>query len=379
MTRPRQDIPPAARRRVPSAWRRRGRSPMTGAGPDRRAARLPALLSALQAAGIDPGTPELMPDTGLAHDHVRLGGTGWIARLPKQSQMQLGAAENLAYQAACFERASASGHAPRLRPCCRPPRRCPAAGSSWRRSRGAPRGCPATCRRSWRRSRRSMACRCPRRPRARRCSTRPIRSPICWRKSTRRPRICRPRTADTRAIIERHLKALRDLAGAAARPPQRLISFDAHPGNFLITPSGRAVLVDLEKARYSAPPLDLAHATLYTSTTWDVASHAVLSPHEVAQACHDWLAHLPEAERAAQRGWILPMRRAMWLWSMTWCAKWRVLSDADAQAGPEGEDWASDKSEAALIAHVRTRVDHYLDPETASRIDREFGLLADLV
>jgi hypothetical protein len=50
---------------------------------------------------------------GLAHDHVRLIGTGYLARIPKQSQMQLGADENLVYQQACFDRASAAGHAPR--------------------------------------------------------------------------------------------------------------------------------------------------------------------------------------------------------------------------------------------------------------------------
>lgn len=34
-----------------------------------------------------------MPDTGLAHDHIwirRRHGPDWVARLPKQSQMQLG-------------------------------------------------------------------------------------------------------------------------------------------------------------------------------------------------------------------------------------------------------------------------------------------------
>lgn len=188
-------------------------------GQDRRVSRLPALKQALDAAGIDPGTPELMADTGLAHDHVRLGGTGWIARLPKQSQMQLAPAENLAYQAACFERASASGHAPRL--------------------------------------------------------------------------------------------------------------------------------------------------------------YAVLPPEEVAEACRHWLGCMPGPERAAFSPWILPMRRAMWLWSMTWCAKWRVLSGREAKTSQDGEDWAAGKSEADLIAHVRGRVDHYLDPRTAERLDSEFDLLAD--
>src|SRR4051794_8744227 len=55
-----------------------------------------------------------MPDKGLAHHHVRLRGRGIVARIPKQSQMNLDAHENLSYQAACFQRASAGGHAPHL-------------------------------------------------------------------------------------------------------------------------------------------------------------------------------------------------------------------------------------------------------------------------
>jgi hypothetical protein len=55
-----------------------------------------------------------LPDTGLAHDHVRIGDTGTLAQVPKQSQLGLAAAENLDYQAACFARASASGHVPHL-------------------------------------------------------------------------------------------------------------------------------------------------------------------------------------------------------------------------------------------------------------------------
>ncbi|NJS35987.1 MAG: hypothetical protein HC765_05335 [Brachymonas sp.] len=63
---------------------------------------------------------------GLAHDHIRLAGTGLLARIPKQSQMQLPALENLQYQQACFHRASAAGFAPQclriITPCARLPR-----------------------------------------------------------------------------------------------------------------------------------------------------------------------------------------------------------------------------------------------------------------
>ena len=55
-----------------------------------------------------------MADKGLAHWHFRLPGTGWIARVPKQSQMNLPAEANLAYQSACFVRAAPSGHTPKL-------------------------------------------------------------------------------------------------------------------------------------------------------------------------------------------------------------------------------------------------------------------------
>ena len=57
---------------------------------------------------------EALPDKGLAHVHLRLAGTGLLARLPKQSQLGLGAADHLAYEAACFARAQPGGHTPRL-------------------------------------------------------------------------------------------------------------------------------------------------------------------------------------------------------------------------------------------------------------------------
>jgi thiamine kinase-like enzyme len=348
---------------------------VTEVAADRRAALLRALMAALDAGGHAPGLPEFLPDTGLAHDHIRLGGTGRLARLPKQSQMRLDAADNLAYQAACFTRASASGHAPRLHAVLPPSQALPRGGLIVQEIKGRaarrPEDLPAIMEAL-------AAIHALPVPEARA----PLLDPadpladLLAEIGAQAQHLSAAHPA-TSAVIETHIAALRRLSESDARPPKRLISFDAHPGNFLITPEGRAVLVDLEKARYSAPPLDLAHATLYTSTTWDVASHAVLSLEEVAGACHHWLDCLPEAERVAFAQWILPMRRAMWLWSMTWCAKWRALSGAEAKATQDGEDWAAAKSEAALIAHVRGRVDHYLDPETAERLDSEFGLLAD--
>jgi thiamine kinase-like enzyme len=352
---------------------------MTEAAPDRRAALLRALMVALKAEGQAPGLPELMPDTGLAHDHIRLRGTGRIARLPKQSQMRLGAAENLAYQAACFTRASVSGHAPRLYAELPPSQALPRGGLIVEEIEGRAARLPEDLPAIMAALAAIHALPVPE------AGARPplldAADPLADLRAEieAQAEYLPAAPADTRAILQTHIAALRDLANDVPRPPKRLISFDAHPGNFIVTPSGRAVLVDLEKARYSAPPLDLAHATLYTSTTWDVASHAVLTPEDVAGACRHWLACLPEAARAPLAPWIIPMRQAMWLWSMTWCAKWRVLSGAEAKATQDGEDLAADKSEAALIAHVRGRVDHYLDPEMAARMDEGFAHLAGLL
>jgi thiamine kinase-like enzyme len=168
------------------------------------------------------------------------------------------------------------------------------------------------------------------------------------------------------------MAALLALCAGAARPATCLISFDAHPGNFLIRADGSAVLVDLEKGRYGAPSLDLAHATLYTSTTWDVESAAELSVAEIAGFYAAWalVAGVPAAA-----AWHGALRRAMWLWSVTWCAKWRVLSAAPQRAGADGEDWSAAASDDALIAHVRERVDHYLSPGIVTRCLDEFAAL----
>ena len=75
-----------------------------------------ALRQALVSAHRPEATAELQPlaDSGLAHWHLRLVGSGLLARIPKQSQLGLDAAAHLAYEAACFERAAASGHTPGL-------------------------------------------------------------------------------------------------------------------------------------------------------------------------------------------------------------------------------------------------------------------------
>ncbi|MEJ7688525.1 MAG: phosphotransferase [Variovorax sp.] len=157
--------------------------------------------------------------------------------------------------------------------------------------------------------------------------------------------------------------------------PKRLIAFDAHPGNFLVRDDGTAVLVDLEKARYGMAPLDVAHATLVTSTTWDIESSAELTTREVIEAYRHWELALGSEAAGHARDWVVA-RAAMWLWSVTWCAKWRALSKRPRRHSADGEDWSGTMSEQQLSSHVRGRIDDYLSPQRVAFVIDELDALA---
>ncbi len=339
--------------------------------PDRLRAALLAVDHRWREVALEP-----MPDKGLAHHHVRLVGTGALARIPKQSQLGLGAAANLAYQRACFERASASGCTPRYLGC------LPASGNLPRGAllvqEIAGRGVllPADLQGMARTLASLHTLALP---------PVPARAPLLYAldpltaladEVTEQAAYVSAVSLDSEVALtlSRELSRLRRLCSAAARPERRLIAFDAHPGNFIVDAAGKAVLVDLEKCRYSYPGLDLAHATLYTSTTWDVDTRASLTVGELLEFYAAWSAVAGSAAAGAP-AWHVPLRRAMWLWSISWCVKWRALSSLPAAATADGEDWAAERSDAALVTHVRDRVDHYLSPGVVGQMLEEFDAL----
>ena len=341
------------------------------------------LTSALRAALAEAHSPwrdgvlEPLRDKGLAHDHVRLVGTGALARIPKQSQLGLAAADNLAYQSACFARAAAGGHAPQLLgmlpPSAHLPRGALIVEDIVGRAATLPGDLAAVVR--------ALAAlhALPLPPPEARAPLLNASDPLqalhdeITAQAQHLPAANVAPAVASAIAAER--AALRAACALAGRPPQCLIAFDGHPGNFIVRPDGAAVLVDLEKCRYSYPGLDLAHATLYTSTTWDVESRAVLDTQAVLQAYATWEGQVPPAVASAARPWHLPLRRAMWLWSVTWCAKWRALSANDAASRADGEDWSAARSDAALVKHVRDRVDEYLAPEVVAYVRDGFAEL----
>ena len=336
-----------------------------------------ALRAALRAHGLHAHADaplEPMADKGLAHLHLRLAGTGTLARVPKQSQLGLPAAEHLAYESACFERAQPSGHTPPLHAVLPPSPTLPHGALIVEEIVGRPahlpQDLPALV------DALAALHTLPLPPAAQRAPLRDAADPLAALRDEIEAQATHLDAARldpaVRHRIDAERAALARLVAAPARPRRTLIAFDGHPGNFIVDAHGRAWLVDLEKARYGYPALDLAHATLYTSTTWDVESRAVvLTPEETDAAQARWAERV--GANADERAWIAPLRRAMALWSVTWCAKWRALSAAPPRAdGDEGnsggEDWSSALSEDALVAHVRERVEHYLSREAMASV-----------
>lgn len=359
----------------------------------RHKAPLDALQRSLEQQGFDITRDQLhpLPDTGLAHWHVRLprpqGTTlsrissrhgDWVARIPKQSQMQLDAEHNLNYQAACFESAQIGGHTPLLHAClpCDDllPRGALLVEAIDGRQADLPGDLPAMAR--------TLASlhRQPLPPVSQRL---PLDSPTNpWQEMRReihhQAKYLRHAELSTHSLraIERALVELPENLDHQ-RDAIRLISFDAHPGNFLIEPCGRAVLVDLEKCRYSFPGFDLAHLSLYTSTTWDINTRAILFTEDIVTLYQRWQEQMDDSRGSQNWQDLIACRQAMWLWSVTWCAKWKATQRRLADNTHSGEDWSAQLSDDSLIRHVRDRVDHYLSLPILERVMRELSELAD--
>ncbi|APX94028.1 hypothetical protein BWR19_14405 [Halomonas sp. 1513] len=318
-----------------------------------------------------------LEDSGLAHWHLRLGDSGGLLRIPKQSQMGLEPLAHLTYEACCFARAEPSGVTPALA------KHLPPATSLPRGALvvTAIEGRHATLPNDLTALMRSLAA-IHRLPLPDTPGRAPLLAPHDPLAAMHHEVLDQARYLAEAGLEASAERAIRDeldqfaaTLDASERPPQRLITFDAHPGNFLIDGHGRAWMVDLEKARYSYPGFDLAHATLYTSTTWDLNSQAVLDCDTILDAYAAWEQAMGEAGRA-HRAWHLPLRRAMWLWSITWCAKWQVTSGAPPLRDARGQDWSRQHNSDALNDHVQDRVAHYLSAPVVEAMVAEFRTLA---
>lgn len=165
-----------------------------------------------------------------------------------------------------------------------------------------------------------------------------------------------------RAEIAEELRLMRGMALAFAQrqQPLSIALADTHPGNFIVDAAGLAWFVDLEKVHVGSPAIDLAHATLATSTLWHPDIGKLLSRDEV-QRFYDLYLDKVGRKRAAQlQAWLLPMRRLTWLRTTLFMARWRVQTRSPRDLSDPAQ-W----SDAGLEPRMRTHID--------AAIDRCFG------
>ena len=345
---------------------------------------LEALARAVAAldgfADVAPGDLEPLKVKGLAHDHVRLRGRGLLLRVPKQSQFAFSAADNLAYQAACFARVSAAGQAPRLHGVIAPQPRVPMGALLVDYIEGRPPVLPDDL---------SALAACMAGVHAQPVPPESARPPLAdhgdpvggaMREIEAQAAFLDEAGLEppARAEIEAELAWARGFRGEVSgrTQPVTLVLTDTHPGNFLIDAQGHAVIVDLEKALYGSPGTDLAHATIYSSTTWDLDTYAELTVREVAGFYRHYLSMLAPELAERLRPWLVPLRRITMLRAITWCVKWRVLNRREAleakHTAASTEDWSAENTDPALIAHVAGRVDEYLSAPILARMRAEW-------
>ena len=162
---------------------------------------------------------------------------------------------------------------------------------------------------------------------------------------------------------------MRALASAIAgrAQPLTIALADTHPGNFLVDRAGIAWFVDLEKVHVGSPAIDLAHATLPTSTLWDPRVGKSLSRAEIADFHATYLAKVGSRQAAALEPWLLPMRRLTWLRTMLFMARWRVQTRSPRDPADPSQ-WSDAGLDAATRDHIDARIDTAFRPETIRAI-----------
>jgi hypothetical protein len=333
-----------------------------------------ALIARADCRGVARADLEPLKVGGIAHAHIRvrglaIDGAPVLLRVPRLSQWGLEPAENLAYQQACFERAAPSGVTPRLFGILPITRGLPMGALLVEAIEGRKPRLPSEMAAIAESLARIHALPVP--PRAERAPLRFHENAVAGTLAAIESQAAFIDAADiaapARAMIAEELAWARHFAGEAASRAQvpRLVATDAHPGNFLVTADGTAVLVDLEKMLYGAPAIDLAHASLYTSTMWDPDIATALKPEAVAAFLAAYFEAAGPALADEVRPWVLPMRRLTWLRTLTWCIRWRVLST-------QAEDWSADRLDPAARAHIETIIADYVSPERITTIRAEW-------
>jgi hypothetical protein len=294
--------------------------------PDPDGASREALAAALD---VTPDTICATPEDGRVHRHWRLR-DGRLLRVPRMSHLGLPPRANLIYAAKAFRRMTPSGSVPRLHRVLRVSPTLPwgallVDGVAGRAPR-LPGDMPAIGRALGSIHRLPLP--------ARRAPFVDPADPLSYllrvAEDQLRPVSDRLEPEAHRILAAEIVWATDLIAAAPPRPQPALVAADTHPGNFRMLDDGRAVLLDVERPVYDSPAVDLAHASLPTSLSWDPAVRGTAGRADVVAFHTAWRATVPDGLADAVRAWVLPYRRLIWLRTTSWACAWAARNDLTA-------------------------------------------------
>jgi aminoglycoside phosphotransferase (APT) family kinase protein len=177
----------------------------------------------------------------------------------------------------------------------------------------------------------------------------------------------------SRAEIVEELTLMREMAleiGTRAQPLTMALA-DTHPGNFIVDRAGIAWFVDLEKVHVGSAAIDLAHASLPTSTLWASAEGRPLSPDEVQGFYATYLDRIGKTAADALRPWLVPMRRLTWLRTTLFMARWRMQTRSTRDPSDPSQ-WSDAGLEPSMRALYDRRIDQCFDRAAIRAIRAEW-------
>ncbi len=325
----------------------------------RAAPKAAALAASLRRAeGFAAATPEdieALPVRGLQHRlyrvrGIRREGAGVMLRVPRQSHWGMLPADNLNYQAAAFRRAQLTEAVPRLFAILAPSAELPWGALAVEEIEGhaprLPEEAPALCDALL--AIHMLAVPVTRAPLI--DQTDPLAATLATIESQARALDGALLSEGARRQIDEELAWARAYgAEHAGRAHVRtLVMTDTQPGNFVVDARGRARCVDLEKAVYGAPAIDLAHATIYPSGRWDPAVAWSPKDADIAVFYRRYLARVPETHARGLHPVLAPFRRLTWLRTITIFAR--------MAAAARRRDWSGFELEPAFRDHALAHI-----------------------
>jgi hypothetical protein len=300
-------------------------------------------------------TIEPLPVRGLQHRHyylrgIRRGGASLLLRVPRRSFWGLAPRDNLAYQIAVFERMAQSGMTPRLFAALEPSGDLPYGALIVEEITGRPPSLPRDYAALAETLLAVHSLPIPAATAPLIDQSDPVRATVDLIHAQSAAIAEADISPRARAAIEDEITWARRFAQSAAGSPQprSLVFTDTQPGNFVVGQDARARCVDLEKALYGAPAIDLAHLTIFPSTGWDPAVAARFGLADIVEFYSAYLARAELSYRDSLRPWLAPMRRLTWLRTITIFAKMK----AEWRRGA----WSGDDLEPDFREHVLAHI-----------------------